>query len=113
MRAHGRGGHVQSSVFMLVPVRFSTEDGNFFNTLLASEYEVLAKPFTVAGGVAFPAGKYRFNAFPIGCHNPPSQPFSAHVQLLSGRFYTGRKQSSYAAAKRTTGDGKLRWRFHP
>jgi len=98
---------------MLVPVRFSTEGGNFFNTLLASEYEVLAKPFTVADGVAIPAGKYRFNEFHIGWHNPQSQPFFAHVQLISGRFYTGRKKSTYAEVKWTTGDGKLRWRFHP
>ncbi|HET6587569.1 MAG TPA: DUF5916 domain-containing protein [Oleiagrimonas sp.] len=100
-------GHPQSKLFMLVPMRFTTEDGNFYNIMLSSRYEALDQPFEVARGVTIPVGRYRFNQVHLNWHSSKSRPFVVSVGATEGRFYSGTTRQASAKMEWAALDGKL------
>lgn len=100
-------GHTESSVFMLVPLRFTAQDGSFYQALLSSRYEAIDAPFTVAKGVTIPAGRYRYNQFNLGWQSPQSSQLSVSINASAGDFYTGTLKEADVGANWTSSDGRL------
>jgi hypothetical protein len=100
-------GRPESKELALLPFRMTTESGYFFDPVFVADYEALDEPFTVAPGVAIPAGEYRYNRYSIRGNTPESRPWVVYLNLSGGDFYTGTLESASAEVAWTSPDGKL------
>ena len=65
------------------------ENGNQFAALVSSNYELLVIPFTIAPGIAIPAGGYRFANTQVSYSLAPQRRVSGSLSLQRGNFYDG------------------------
>jgi Domain of unknown function (DUF5916) len=100
-------GTPESKELAILPFRFTTESGYFFDPVLLADYERLDEPFTVAPEVTIPAGEYHFNQLYIRGNTPESRPWVFSTDFGGGDFYTGTIKSASAEVEWTSPDGKL------
>jgi hypothetical protein len=72
-----------------IAFRAEMENGDGAAVELASNYEALEVPFSVASGIDIPIGGYGFKELHLLYNFGPQRPMSANVTLEVGEFYNG------------------------
>ncbi len=100
-------GIPESKELALLPFRFTTESGYFFDPVFVADYESLKAPFTIAPGVTIPAGDYRYNRYLLRGNTPESRPLVVYANVGTGDFYTGTLKTASVEVEWTSPDGRL------
>ena len=100
-------GIPESKELVLLPFRFTTESGYFFDPVFIADYEALKAPFEVAPGVTIRAGDYHFNRYSIRANTPESRPWVVYARFTDGDFYTGTLKSESVEVAWNSPDGRL------
>ena len=103
----GLDNHVQTEVFNLYPVKFITQTGWGFSSLLQSEYDFIPAPFSVVPGVTIPSGMYRVPAWLVSANSPQSNETWVLFATTGGGFYDGKYKAWEVELFTSNSDGLL------
>ncbi|HEX4299789.1 MAG TPA: carbohydrate binding family 9 domain-containing protein [Gammaproteobacteria bacterium] len=84
----GLDDHVQSDDWNFNPVQFTTQGGWHWNLQINTNYEVLAKPYSVVPEVTFPAGSYHFITVHSNMSSPTADDFVFGYSAEAGDLYS-------------------------